>query len=403
MKNKAKKKEKWIKLRHRIVRDIAFTILFPYCYFKFGARIKPFKERNGRQFIVVFNHTTGFDQFFVGMCFKGAVYYMATEDIFSKGFTSKLLKYLVNPIPIKKQTNDLRAVLNCMHVAREGGTIALAPEGNRTYSGRTTYIKPTIAQLVKKLKLPLAVFRIEGGYGVQPRWSDVIRAGRINCYVSRVVEPEEYAEMSDDELNAIIKEGLFVDEARADAEFKSKKSAEYLERAMYVCPYCGLSEFESRKDTVECKKCGRKLKYLSTTELSGVGFEFPYRFVADWYDYQNAFINKLNVLEHTDSPLYTDNANLFEVIVYKSKKLIEKNVEIKLFGDRVVFGNGTVIPFSEASVFTVLGRNKLNIYHNGKIYQLKGGKRFNSLKYMNIFYRYKNMTEEVENGEFLGI
>lgn len=403
MKSKAKKKEKRLKYRHRLVRNAAAAVLYPICRLKFGAHIKPFKERNGRQFLIVFNHQTSFDQFFVGMCFTGAVYYIATEDIFSNGLTSKLIKFLVNPIPIKKQTNDPRAVLECLRIAREGGTIALAPEGNRTYSGRTTYINPTIAPFVKRLKLPLAIFRIEGGYGVQPRWSDATRSGRIDCFVSRVIEPEEYSVMTDDELNETIKEALFVDEASVSGEFKSKKSAEYLERAMYVCPYCGLSQFESRGDTVECKKCGRALTYLPNKELKGVGFDFPYRFVADWYDYQNEFINKLNVLDYTDSPIYTDRVRFSEVIVYKSKKLIEKDTEVRLFGDRVAFGSGTELFFKNASVFTVLGRNKLNIYYGGRIFQLKGGKRFNALKYMNIFYRYKNLIEGDESGEFLGI
>ena len=54
-------------------------------------------------------------------------------------------------------------------------------------------------------------------------------------------------------------------------------------------------------------------------------------------------------------------------------------------------------------MITVLGKNKLNIYHDQKVYQLKGDKRFNALKYMNIFYRHKNIIGGNENGEFLGL
>ena len=110
-----------------------------------------------------------FDQFFAGMSFKGPIYYMATEDIFSLGWVSDIIRFLVNPIPIKKQTGDLQATMTCLRVAREGGTIALAPEGNRTYSGRTEYMNPAIAGLAKKMNLPIALYRIEGGYGAQPR------------------------------------------------------------------------------------------------------------------------------------------------------------------------------------------------------------------------------------------
>ena len=105
--------------------------------------------------LVLYNHQTAFDQFFVGMSFRGPIYYMATEDIFSLGWLSKLLRWAVAPIPIRKQTTDITAVMNCIKVAREGGSLCIAPEGNRTYSGRTEYMSDSIASLAKKLKMPI--------------------------------------------------------------------------------------------------------------------------------------------------------------------------------------------------------------------------------------------------------
>ena len=37
------------------------------------------------------------------------------------------------------------------------------------------------------------------------------------------------------------------------------------------------------------------------------------------------------------------------------------------------------------------------------VYQIKGNKRFNALKYVNICYRCKNILKGDENGEFLGL
>jgi ribosomal protein L37AE/L43A len=61
---------------------------------------------------------------------------------------------------------------------------------------------------------------------------------------------------------SIIEKGLDVNEAVVCGEFRHKKTAEYLERAIYVCPYCGLSHFESHDDIIECKKCQRKIKFV---------------------------------------------------------------------------------------------------------------------------------------------
>ena len=176
-----KKRQPWIKPRHAFITNVAKIVLKPYISYKYGIKIEKFKDQGDRQYLIIANHQTGFDQFFVSYCFKGAIYYIASEDIFSMGFISDLLRFAVNPIPIKKQTTDISAVLNCLRVAREGGTIAIFPEGNRTYSGKTEYINPAIAALAKKMALPIAIVKIEGGYGASPRWADNPRKGKMKA------------------------------------------------------------------------------------------------------------------------------------------------------------------------------------------------------------------------------
>ena len=404
-KSKAKKK-KWTKLRHRIVTCVLRLFLGFYTKIKYGIKVERFREQEKRPYLILMNHQTAFDQFFIGMAFKGPVYYLASEDIFSNGWVSSLIRYLVAPIPIKKQTTDVRAILNCLKVAKEGGTIAIAPEGNRTYSGRTEYMSPSIVPLAKKLGVPIVLFRIEGGYGVHPRWSDVVRKGKMRAYVSQVIYPEEYAPLSDDELFAIVKKGLYVDEACVDGEYKHKRCAEYLERALYVCPECKLSTFESCGDVITCTKCEKQIRYKSTKELEGIGFELPFRFVADWYDYQSDFMNSFDPTAHDSEPLYKEKVNISEVIPCQKKEPVYENAEISLYGTRIVIASGDdrlCFDFNETSAVTVLGKNKLNIYHGDKIYQIKGEKRFNALKYVHMYNRYKNVVKGEENVKFLGL
>ncbi|MBR5253287.1 MAG: 1-acyl-sn-glycerol-3-phosphate acyltransferase [Clostridia bacterium] len=403
---KSNKKKKWIKFRHRIVTEILRYTLGIYARFGYNIKIKKFREQGKRQFLVLLNHQTAYDQFFVGLAFRGPMYYVASEDLFSKGWVSSLIKYLIAPIPIKKQTTDVRAVLNCIKVAKEGGTIVIAPEGNRTYSGKTEYMSSSIVSLAKKLGLPIALYRLEGGYGVHPRWSDVIRRGKMTGYVAEVIEPEEYREMTDEELFSRIENGLYVNEAVADGEFKHKKLAEYLERAVYVCPKCGLSEFESNDDIISCKKCGLSVRYTPKKELVPVEGEFPFNFVNDWYDYQCDFMNSFDPTSHTDAPLYEEVGNFSEVIIYKEKRLIAENAKISLYGDRIVISGGAedmTLDFDTASAVVVLGKNKLNIYFGEHLYQIKSSKRFNALKYVHMYYRYKNIKKGDGNGKFLGL
>ena len=62
-----------------------------------------------------------------------------------------------------------------------------------------------------------------------------------------------------------------------------------------------------------------------------------------------------------------------------------------------------VLPLDEISAVTVLGKNKLNVYHKDNVYQIKGDRSFNAIKYVNIYHHYKNLKEGNENGGFLGL
>lgn len=401
------KRKKWMKPRHKVIQAIAKIVLAPYCRWKYGITIDKFKEQEDRPYLILYNHQTAFDQFFVGISFKGPIYYLATEDIFSMGWVSSIIRFVVAPIPIKKQTTDVGAVMNCLRIAKEGGTICLAPEGNRTYSGRTEYMNPAIAALARKIKVPVVLYKIEGGYGVQPRWTDKNRKGKMHSYVSEVIMPEEYSAMTDEEFMERIEKGLFVDEAKPDGIFESGVSAEYLERAAYVCPFCGFAEFESHGMEAECKKCKRKISYGADKKIRGIGFDFPFEYFGQWYDYQKDYINGVNVLDYAEKPIFRDRVKISKVIIRKKKEQFIDDAEFALYGNRIAVDEGTEkewsIPFEEVSVAAVLGRNKLNIYHGNEVYQITGSKRFNALKYVNIYYRWKNISEGNENGKFLGL
>ena len=397
-----KEKKKWIKFRHRVIVKVVHLFFGPFVRFRYHIHIEPFRKEGKRPYLILMNHQTAYDQFFVGMTFHQPVYFIASEDIFSLGWVSDLIRWLVAPIPIRKQTTDIKAVKDCIRVAREGGTICMAPEGNRTFHGKTVYMNPAMASLAKKLGLPIAFFRIEGGYGIHPRWSDVVRKGKMRSYVSRVMEPEEYRDMTKEELAQVIEQELYVDEAHASASFPHPKNAEFLERAMYVCPWCGLTTFESHDDIIRCTKCGRQIRHLPTKELEGIDCDFPHRFVADWYDWQNDFVNSIDLPALTEQPLYRETARFSRVHVYKYKELLKESAQVCLYHDRITVDD-RVFPFDSVGAVVVLGKNKLNIYDGNEILQLKGSKRFNALKYVNFFHKYKNQKSGDTNGKFLGL
>ena len=399
---KKKGRAKHIKFRHRIVRPILAATLGVYTKLKYRVKIRCYRESKG-PFLILYNHQTAFDQFFVGLSFREPLYYVASEDIFSMGFASTLIRYLVAPIPIKKQTTDVSAVMNCLRVAREGGTIAIAPEGNRTFSGKTEYINPAIVPLCRKMRLPLLLYRIEGGYGVHPRWADKVRRGKMTAGVVRTVSVEEMATLSDEALYELICRELYVDEGCADAAFYGRALAEHVERALYVCPDCGLSTFTSRKNEFFCTRCGKKGTYLPTKELSG---DFPFRFIKEWYAYQSNFVNSHD-FRAQDAPLYTEAVSISRVIPYQKKQPLFPDATVSLFGDRMTLSNGKTVlalSFDALGTVTILGKNKLNLYTDEGVLQITGKDTgFCALKYVHLYHRYKNIAKGEGDVKFLGL
>ncbi|MBR3473989.1 MAG: 1-acyl-sn-glycerol-3-phosphate acyltransferase [Oscillospiraceae bacterium] len=400
-----KQQQRWCLPRHKRLRKLIWLPVWLLTHLRYPVKIE--NAPDDRQALILFNHQTALDQFLVALAFPQPVYFVASEDLFSIGPLARAMEYAVAPIPIKKQATDIRAVKTCLRAAKEGGTLAIAPEGNRTYSGRACHMNPAIGSLAKKLGLPVLLFRIEGGYGVHPRWSDGVRKGPMRAYISERIEPEELKKLRPEELCERIRKGLAVDETRIPGRYRGKNKAEFIERMLYVCPKCGLARFESKGDTVRCLSCGLEVRYEEDKTLACADPAFPYRFAADWYAGQEDFVNGLDTRDWTDKPLFRDEAELSRVVLYRRKELLRKKAAVALYGDRIVLDEGTPdelrLPFEELGTVTVLGKNKLNLYHGETIYQLKGGKRFNALKYVQICARSRNIVRGDFDDKFLGL
>ena len=91
-----------------------------------------------------------------------------------------------------------------------------------------------------------------------------------------------------------------------------------------------------------------------------------------------------------------------EAAITEKKTVLKENCRFSLYGNRLQADDMTFF-FDDVSVMTVLGKNKLNIYHKDGLYQVKGDSRFNALKYVNFYYRYKNISRGNEDGKFLGL
>ncbi len=400
------KSKTWIKKRHRVFTDLVRPFFTVFLKKKYGCTIVPAKDIKA-PCLILYNHQTCMDQFMIGLVFKDQIYYMTTEDLFSNGISSKAIKFMVEPIPKSKSVKDLGAVRDCLKVAKEGGNIAITPEGNRTYSGKVGRVDMSIAKLAKVLKIDVVIINIIGGYAVEPRWARKVRKAQMTCRVNEVIPKEIAAQMNQEELLLEIKTKLDVSPFETQQSSISDIRAEKLERVLYICPKCGhYSTLSSHGNMVKCNNCGLEVEYQQDLTFKSDDPAFTFATVYDWYRYQEETICKTDEEYFANLGIGDKNIVFKQSIIGKRKRFISKG---NIFIDNL---NLTIEGTSKKYVYSIedikaiacLGKHKMNFYlSNNEIYQVVGEEDFNPVKYMQIYYHLTNLRGGVTNDEFLGI
>ena len=388
------KKKKWCKVRHKFW----FTIMRPIFSFlfwkKYGYKAENYKLDRKQNYLIICNHSCSLDPFMLGKSFFRPIYFVASDDLLKNGLISKIMKHTVAPIPIRKGTMDISSIRNCISIAKEGGTIGIFPEGNRTYSGEISYLGINLVKFIRKLDLPLIIYHIDGGYGLDPRWGKKSRRGKgSRGYVQRLLSKEELCSLKDEELLKIINTNLS-QEISPSLRFKSKEKAEYLERVLFVCPKChALETLISEKNAIKCKCCSLEATYEEDLSFSSNDPSFKFKKVSEWMNYQKEYLKDL-AIEENKVLLGDEKVTLISCLEGKEKE-VELVGKLQMNSKSFIIKGEKEIQFFFKDIKQVenQGKHKLLFYIGKDYYEFKGGERFSSYKYYLMFNRINNTLE----------
>ena len=359
-----------------------------------------------RPCLILSNHQTGFDQFAVGLGFKFAMNFVASDTLFKHGIGSFLMKHLGRPIPFTKGASDPIAVKSMMQVISAGGAVGIFAEGARSFFGETMRIQPGTARLAKKFAVPLVLVQLRGGYLTKPRFKTVKNKGKCTGQVVRVVSVEELKALTNDELEAIIKESLYVNEfdynKEAKIEFKGKAKAEHLESILFYCPSCGGYDcLNTQVHDLWCNKCKVRVTVddygffvnapSNTTQLPAT--------ILDWSKLQIDFIKAFDYNAFGDKPIFKeDSVEMFKAI--RAKKQDESiSGSLELYTDKFV-ACGKEFYFKDITSISMNDVKKISFYTATDTYSITAPLKTNLAKYMFCGYHLKNTAEGKE--EFYG-
>jgi transcription elongation factor Elf1 len=319
----------------------------------------------------------------MAMSFNRPLYIVASDHIFNKSLPSKLMQHLFSPIKKKKAMADISFIIDCVSVAKSGGNVLIYPEGNRAWADFQFYIDRSIVKLVRVLKLPLMLYNLKGGYGVNPRWGNGLRKGDFKGVINKIYTVDQLKSMTDDELYSEIINGLKVIDSESGNSYKSKVRAEYLERVLFVCPVCKKeSTLVSKGEKVICKKCGLEVEYTEDLKLKSKSKDFSFTKLVDWYKFQLDYI-KAYKIPIDNSVIFADEKVRFIDKTTERNKKIGKG-SVSLNKDAFILGKKQ-IEVSGITSLTVIGGTKLIINTQNSSIMIKGHERFNPLKYVLIF------------------
>lgn len=384
MKNNEKKKERWRKKHHAVTFALLRGIFKPF--FRLRYRLKPSQDEKKvpQGALIMGNHQTTYDQFILTCSFRRPVYLIASEDLFLNPVLGPIMKYTMRPISKSKSKSDLMTIRNTLKVLKEGNTVALFPEGNRTLSGGSWQIDLSTAKLAKIAKAPLVLYRIDGGYGTDPRWGGKIRRGKMTAGTVKIIQPEQLEQMSVEEVYDEIINTLRSNDYERGVRFKSRRRAEFLERALYYCPNCkSFESLYSKGNYLYCKNCDTVAEYSEDLQINQLAGVVPFNNVYEWFNAQKLAVKNAPTAEFEDKGLVLR-------LIYDKKwhKIGKGDIACDKNRVRVTAYSGQVFDYSfdEIDGATILGKRKINFYlPDGKTLQIEGDKRFCAVKYLHLF------------------
>ena len=375
-----------MKIRHKIVWTLLRPLVAIFLWIKFGYSFKVAKNLP-ENYIVLANHTTDFDPVFVGVSFPRQMYFVASEHIARWPNAYKFLKWGFEPIMRYKGSVAASTVMDVLRKARHGQNVMMFAEGVRTWDGVTNPILPATGKMVKGANCGLVTYKIRGGYFVSPMWATSgTRRGPIQGEVVNVYTKEQLAQMSNDEVNAIINRDLYEDAYERQLEncnsYKGKALAEGMENLLFICPECGAHDsFTSSDSVVTCSKCGHSFKYSENGLLEGSSFA-TVKELAAW---QREEVRK----SAEKGEVYTASAAKMSLVAKHEETFLCEG-PVKLDRETISCGDVTV-PLAEISEFAMHGKRALVFSAGKKYYELIPEKGNNAIKFQYLFEEYKKM------------
>ena len=320
--------------------------------------------------IVVCPHVSNIDFLLVAVAlFPHRPTFVVSQHFMAKPKIRRILE-IMHVIPKKMFCLDVKTILNIMRAKESGNIIVIFPEGRLSCFGHSLQVTDGTAELIKKLGISVYTICENGAYKTLPKWGKAgARPGRIEVTSAKLIDSADLADMTIDEINAVLDQAILHDEDAilTDVTYKCKAPALGLDGILYKCPEC-MSEFETVSDdhSITCRRCGFSARLDEKYRLSGGPFER----INDWFFWQESLIDLDTPLETDCLVGTTDSDGYMDMKAGQGHITMDReNIHFTgtCYGQPLEFTESTsIIKGFPASV-----GNHIDIYHKKQLYYIK--------------------------------
>lgn len=242
--------------------------------------------------LILSNHTSNEDfKIVVTAALPNRVNFLATYHWFTFKKLAFWLK-AIGAIPKYQFATDLESMRKIQYVVqKKKGIVFIAPEGTIYANGKLGFVSPSIAKMVRFLKVPVYASKIQGAGLGNAKWSKHKHKDYVSIDTKLIIDQEELRNLSLDDIYKRIVDNISYNEfeyqKENDIHIEGDDLAEGFETMFYKCPCCN-NEFTltSKGNDIECSHCHAKVHIGSDFRFTWDGDKQYFNNYIEWYDWQ---------------------------------------------------------------------------------------------------------------------
>lgn len=259
-----KLKQKQIKKPPYVIYNVLGRIWKMLFFKKYGMHVtyKDDVRKEKRPHIMISNHTSRMDYIFTGTPILPNTYnFVAGYNEFFRSHLKGVFS-LLQIIPKKNFTPDFYTIKEVSRIIKNGGNVAIYPEGMNSISGANQPVAIGTGKFLKHFKVPVYYSYIQGGHLTCPKYTLDEKPGRVDVTICKMFEVEDLERLSAEQIEDILNDKLYQDDYKWNKIHKYKyktngKAADGLHTLLFWCPKCGKQlTMTSEGNVIKCTSCG---------------------------------------------------------------------------------------------------------------------------------------------------